>query len=904
MSILNNIISFYRECYQHDLKGIRITNFLSKQVSKRYAPKSNEFFHNYLEQIPIDSSWAKAVEKELLLNSKEKALYAGTFFIKGQRNLLGKVSNSTLPLYIHELEIAIIDDVYFIGITDTYLNPDFLSLINTIDKDLNWNWDFIEQHLPSNPFSFENIVLISQFFETHLPVWDKDELSNYHDPNFNFDKHLSTLKNAKIGVKKIFSSLIFGIIKKPAGSLGVMSELNALDKTKANSVVLKQFFGLEEIPNTELKSRQIYVPASLSSSQKGSIFKSEASSISMILGPPGTGKSFTIACLVLDAICHNKSVLVVSKNKQATRVISNIIENDFKIKGRLVKADNQVYKRGLAARLSKLIYWSKEPKQDLNKLKNKILLLFSEIDDIFKELTKAEKNEIEWGKFYHDNKKGFFSKLKDKWIQYQKSNAIPVWRLNELLIRKINKKNKDVKSYIRLTLSKKLNDTLIKRRSSFSQLVNALEESNFTKLDEKIQDIDFDLILTALPIWLTTSKDISRHLPLQRELFDLVIVDEASQCDIATTIPIMQRAKKLIVVGDPQQLNHISFLSDKKQKSLLDKYDLNLSLPDYRRESLIDWTHLLLKSQDQVTFLNDHYRSKTDIIQFSNERFYNNKLNIIRSNPLKQTQKNINIQRVSGTRDKRGQNIEEAKAILNELNKIISKFADADKSIIPSIGIASPSNAQTRYLKSYLLKEISTDSIKKHKLLIGTPFHFQGEERDIMLISFAIDNDAHFASVNYLNKEDVFNVLITRARNSQLLFISFEPNELPPASLLRSYLDYSQDIDSIQNENYVYDEFMDEVILFLNNKGFENITKAIIIAGVKIDLTVVQDKQFFCIDLIGYPGDFEEQFTKENILMLNRMNIPVFFVSYSSWVLNNKKTRKELIKYLTRDTIL
>ena len=114
MNSLKNIIEFYRDCYQHDLKGIRITNFISKNTLKRYCPNTNEFFHGDIDKIHTDEEWAIDVEKILLLDHKEKALYAGTYFIKGNKSILGKSTVSYIPLYIHELELVKIEEVFLL----------------------------------------------------------------------------------------------------------------------------------------------------------------------------------------------------------------------------------------------------------------------------------------------------------------------------------------------------------------------------------------------------------------------------------------------------------------------------------------------------------------------------------------------------------------------------------------------------------------------------------------------------------------------------------------------------------------------------------------------------------------------------------------------------------------------
>lgn len=898
MDEISNIISFYRDCYQFDLKGIRIRNFLSNQCEKRFIPSNNEFFQENYTGIPVQTSWAQGVENTLFLHSKDKALYAGSIFIKGHQNNIGKKSVAYVPLYIHELKLAFEHEVFVISVMDTFINPDFIQLANSMDENLDLKADFLDNAIPNNPFGFENLVLLQEFFTNIFPNWDSNDISNYHLRDFDFEKHLVKIKKSKTGILKIHAGLMYGIFNKPKGSVGVLDELSQLCETKKSSKLLELFFKFRDFEHSDITERKIYVPTSLSRSQEYSFFKSDVHPISLIIGPPGTGKSFTISALALDAIINNQSVLIVSRNTQACRVISKTIEHDFKIKGSIVKADTQRYKIGLISKLNKIVDKYKAFSRHPNDIALRIDKLDRGIQETTQLMLKAEQEELYWGQFYSEYQDGFFTKLKDKWIQYRKRNSIPIWKLNDSLIHNQRERIRLIKKYIVLRNNKNLHNVLRKKRTHFIHLINALREKNSTLLEEKFNLINFKLVLEALPLWTSTIKGISKNLPFEQDLFDIVIVDEASQCDIASMIPIMYRAKKLIVVGDPHQLRHITFLSDKKQEELKLKYEINRHIPDYRRDSLIDWTNKLLESQDQITFLDEHFRSKSDLIRFSNEKFYENSLKIIRSNPISDLISSIQLMPTTGTRNAKGINEIEAQKVLDHLRTIVSDYENIDRRLAVSVGIISPFSQQVSYIKSQISKQFTFDEIKKFDLLIGTPHHFQGEERDIVMISFAMDNKAHYGTIHYLNKPDVFNVLITRARNKQLLFISFEVKNLSSNSLLKEYLELKLNESLVNQSSQAYDEFYNEVKAFLVQSGYENIYNSMTVSGVQMDIVIISDGSYFCIDLIGFPGEFEEQFSLENIKMLNRMNTPIFFIPYSNWCLERKIIQRNLLNFI------
>jgi superfamily I DNA and/or RNA helicase len=182
-------------------------------------------------------------------------------------------------------------------------------------------------------------------------------------------------------------------------------------------------------------------------------------------------------------------------------------------------------------------------------------------------------------------------------------------------------------------------------------------------------------------------RNLSNVLPLKPELFDYVIIDEATQCDIATCIPALQRARNTVIVGDPKQLRHVSFLSKSIQHSLQQKYELNNSeVFDYREKSILDVAFESIESQDSVSFLHEHFRSTPQIIGFSNRYFYNDSLKIMTSLPDHQISESVKYFPVNGSRNKKGINETEANEIINKVSEIVIDQKDLDKAFSYRIG--------------------------------------------------------------------------------------------------------------------------------------------------------------------------------------------------------------------------
>src|SRR5712692_4458397 len=136
-------------------------------------------------------------------------------------------------------------------------------------------------------------------------------------------------------------------------------------------------------------------------------------------------------------------------------------------------------------------------------------------------------------------------------------------------------------------------------------------------------------ITSILSCWAVTSLSARGRVPFAPNVFDVLVIDEASQCDIASAMPLLFRARRVAVIGDPMQLRHISTLSSQQDQQLLSRHGLvnDYSGWAYSSRSLFDLAHGLCRSEDVVALL-DHHRSHADIIEFSNDAFYGGRLRI------------------------------------------------------------------------------------------------------------------------------------------------------------------------------------------------------------------------------------------------------------------------------------
>lgn len=312
-------------------------------------------------------------------------------------------------------------------------------------------------------------------------------------------------------------------------------------------------------------------------------------------------------------------------------------------------------------------------------------------------------------------------------------------------------------------------------RSSVAALANVLR-TGVGRRTELLSDIETDDFLDLLPLWIGTLDEIERTLPVIAGLFDLVIIDEASQVDLLRAAGALCRAARVMVVGDPNQLRHVSFVADADIDRCLDEAGVDDSslrrLLDVRRNSLFD----VAASAATVVWLDEHFRSVPHLIDFSARTFYDDELRLMTQHPGVEGHDAITQIHVDGTRT---DGVNEA-----EVDRVLELVADlAYRPGTGSIGVLTPFRAQADAIQAAIIDRFSVAQIRQFGLRTGTVHAFQGSERDTVVISLALDGDGLGRSLRFVEDPNLFNVMVTRARRRIVLLHSFEPVALPPGLL-------------------------------------------------------------------------------------------------------------------------
>jgi len=309
----------------------------------------------------------------------------------------------------------------------------------------------------------------------------------------------------------------------------------------------------------------------------------------------------------------------------------------------------------------------------------------------------------------------------------------------------------------------------------------------------------FRTALRAVPIWITTAQ-ASQAIPLDPELFDIVVIDEASQCTLTNLLPLMYRGRTLTVIGDDNQLPAIPTMQESEELALARKHEIeeHLALVGHATNDVYKTaTESLPRRRADVLMLDEHFRSHPQIIGFSNRYIYLQRLELKKDPSWGKrlpVGSGVHMISVAGTtrRGSKGRswvNVPEAEEVLKHVQWL--KKGDS-RSL--SIGIVTPFAAQKKLLRERL-DELRLAS----EVLVDTAYGFQGDERDVIIFSPAVAKGITASASRWVESPpNLINVAITRAREALFVVGDIEYC-LQQDGILRKLALYCRDIQLLRD---------------------------------------------------------------------------------------------------------
>lgn len=333
----------------------------------------------------------------------------------------------------------------------------------------------------------------------------------------------------------------------------------------------------------------------------------------------------------------------------------------------------------------------------------------------------------------------------------------------------------------------------------------------------------------AVPVWIMMIQDALLNFSTASK-FDVIVVDEASQADM-TALPLLYMGKKVIVVGDDRQVTPLSVGTSEAAVDALCARHLEGRVKEPKLyDSRLSLYGLVQSMAFPAHMLVEHFRSVPEIIGWCSRLSYNGTIRPLRDASSSSLKPAVVPWRTRGTASDNGVNEEEAQAVIRLLRAMIHDPAYDGKTfgIIP---MRSVHGAQVNRIRRLLVENFDPREIERRRIHCGIPAEFQGDERDVVILSL-VDSAAPGLP---LRKETDgadgmmkkrWNVAVSRARDQLWLVHSFDPAaQLKPDDLRRSLFDWadgvmSGTIGAAEPFDLPDPEFTGQVLRALRKRGY------------------------------------------------------------------------------------
>ncbi|TVQ49426.1 MAG: DUF2726 domain-containing protein [Saprospirales bacterium] len=678
---------------------------------------------------------------------------------------------------------------------------------------------------------------------------------------FHYGRNRAKIVKTAVSDDKAFK--VFNYFREIAEVVGLKTE-------EGDNILAKSYDRITEVPKDcvlgsllsgKLATRRDHsitrdiFPFGFNLSQRDAINKAFSNNLSVIEGPPGTGKTQTILNIIANAVINGQSVAVVSSNNSATKNVYEKLEKngvefiaaflgnsqnrrDF-IDSQKEIPDLSKFKlsgtqqKKIKVKTAKLITQLNE---NLHK-KNELALLKLQIEHIrteyehFKETHQAEKAETTVFKKNIKAKKilqlwvtleslgerrkkyGFFRRL-FFWFKYGiRDKSFYENSIEEMIficqkeyypsiIRELRMKIKSLESALR-------NFSFDSRMKLYTDLsmqyfkAELCNRFNYKKREPyTISELrrKSDVFLRDYPVIMSTTYSLRRSLS-DKIFYDYVIIDESSQVDLVTGALALSCAKRAVIVGDTKQLPNVV---DKEMKIKTDRvFNLfKLKAPyRYSNYSLLSSVLALLPNVPK-TLLREHYRCHPKIIEFCNKKFYDNQL-IVLTEPKSDRQPLVIYKTPKGNHARERMNQRQIDIIKREI------FPNEQLENV-DLGIVTPYRNQTNALQeTFRETSIKADTVDK----------FQGRENEVIILS-TVDNEIS----DFTDNPNRLNVAVSRAVDQLIVVVNGNEMEKDNnISDLIKYIEYNN-FSVFQSElnsifDLLYKGYEEERAKFISKSG-------------------------------------------------------------------------------------
>jgi len=607
-------------------------------------------------------------------------------------------------------------------------------------------------------------------------------------------------------------AVVFEAPEGSAATAGLVTDLKDVIKKRGSiaTTALGTLSGGASHPASS-DGATVVAPFTLNEAQESVIRLAMTRRLTVATGPPGTGKSQLVANLVATAVAADHSVLVASTNNKAVDEV--VWRCQSIMPGLILRTGSEAERHREADALDELLSWPGES-TDLATSRHTLRLRSDDADQLRSRLRNQATVEAELATLVQQReahakvarmridglrpelvpdagvrtwlartKSANESRLLGFWLRRRLASrlALPDARretcraLQDLLETEVRwreasahaarfpddadllqqvrlaqaKVEEASRSVVQATLvdrSRRGRRPIIKRQ----QAVRAPEGGGWT---------EFHAARAYLRGWAVTTHSI-RRFPPNPALFDLAIVDEASQCSIPAVVPVLFRAKRALIIGDPMQLTHVTTMTTTTETECRKRAGIGAGWLEqrhlgYRRHSAF---RAFDEAADRTLLLDEHFRCHPTIAEISNRMFYGGQLTVLTdvSRLQRVDEKPATWQPVLGVprQPPSGSwcNEAEAQHVAQVVQQLLARLPPE-----ATVGVVTPYRAQ---------QELISKLCEATNARVGTVHTFQGGECDAMVLSIVGGRDMPDSGLRWLQRQaNLWNVAITRARS-------------------------------------------------------------------------------------------------------------------------------------------
>lgn len=605
---------------------------------------------------------------------------------------------------------------------------------------------------------------------------DPDEFSSHYDEHEKeYIKLIS--ENFHNGEKVNTRPTIFFLMRNSQKGVDEAFEaIHQMDQDGKLTIPLKAFFGRNKSRSGTSKEVNIVVfnRNKINIDQMRVVYNSMINHVTYVKGPPGTGKTETIFNVLLSAYANDKTVLVCSNNNHPVSDIFKKMDGSLTVKKPFSNEKEKV--------IFPMIRLGNNTEMQETILKLREILNFVSMHEksrVREELTEASKNRSLSG----------FNELRDLLMEYESQIDLNdrVETLQKIRrLTTIDQINGKLDDQIGLYQAKLKDAKVIKDEDVLKYAVSASEDKNFQNyvyydsllrfkrlsndtykelrniieiddIEESVRqfnkylrnDVNLRRLLAIFPIVICTNLSCDK-LGSPKPQFDLVIMDEAGQCNTATSLIPILRGTDLLLVGDTNQLQPVTVIEQNVNEDLMERYGVSEEY-DYVHNSILS-TMLKKDNNSKNILLRYHYRCGKKIANFVNQRFYEQQLKLLNENSGDLVYCNV-----KNTFNPSLRNSYKEEAI--QIAKIIrdNKYKD--------VGIITPFVNQAALINDYLMHLGIKD------VQAGTIHTLQGSEKSVIIMSAALSPRTGKKTMEWIkNNHELINVGVTRAKE-KLVFV-------------------------------------------------------------------------------------------------------------------------------------